>query len=208
MAKLSLSDIDAFKIADEETGETFYGCNQDWYGSEWQRLSGCGQSVVAGILMYLRRDTAVPGIKSKKYAISFMEEVWKYVTPTQRGIHTAEMLRRRVVSYCAAKNLNVASAVCGIPEERPLRPRMERVWAYLTDALSRDIPIAFLNLHNGEEENLDEWHWVTVVSAEQTKQNGNVEIVILDRGRALVVDLSLWLETTRYGGVFVHFSVT
>jgi hypothetical protein len=158
--------------------------------------------------MYLRRDIAVPGVKGKKYAVSFMEEVWKYVTPTQRGIHTAEMLRRRVVSYCAAKHLEVASEVCDIPEKRALRPQMERVWAYMTDALSRDVPIAFLNLHNGEEENLDEWHWVTVVSAEQARSNGNVEIVILDRGRALVVDLSLWLETTRYGGGFVHFSVT
>jgi hypothetical protein len=208
MVKLSLSDIDAFKVIDYETGETFYGCNQDWYGSDWQQLSGCGPSVVAGILMYLRRDADVPEVKGKKYAISFMEEVWKYVTPAQRGIHTAEMLRRRVVSYCAAKNLKVASAICGIPEERKLRPQMERVWAFMTDALSRDIPIAFLNLHNGEEENLDEWHWVTVVSAEQKGLNGNVEIGILDRGRALAVDLSLWLKTTDYGGGFVYFSVT
>jgi hypothetical protein len=208
MIKLSLSDINAFKVADDETGEIFYGCNQDWYGSDWQRLSGCGPSVVAGILMYLRRDIAAPKIKDKKYAVSFMEEVWKYVTPTHRGIHTAEMLRRRVVSYCAAKNLKVASAVCGIPEERALRPQMERVWAYMADALSRDIPIAFLNLHNGEEENLDEWHWVTVVSAEQTEPDGNVGIRILDRGRAIMVDLSLWLKTTDYGGGFVCFSVT
>ena len=208
MAKISLSDIDAFKVVDDETGETFYGCDQDWYDSAWQRLSGCGPSVVAGILMYLRRDAAPPGAKDKKYAISFMEEVWKYVTPTRRGIHTAEMLRSRVVSYCAAKNLKVASAICGIPEERALRPRMERVWAYMADAISRDIPIAFLNLHNGEEENLDEWHWVTVVSAEQTERNGNMEIGILDRGRALAVDLSLWLKTTDYGGGFVCFSVT
>jgi hypothetical protein len=163
---------------------------------------------VAGILMYLRRDVGIPEVKGKKYAISFMEEVWEYVTPTQRGIHTAEMLLRRVVSYCAAKNLKMASAVCAIPEERTLRPQMERVWAYMTDALSRDIPIAFLNLHNGEEENLDEWHWVTVVSAERTGQNGNVWIGILDRGRALAADLSLWLDTTRYGGGFVYFSVT
>jgi hypothetical protein len=208
MKKLSLSDIDAFKVVDDETGEVFYGCNQDWYGSDWQRMSGCGPSVVAGILMYLRRDISVPGVKGKKYVISFMEEVWEYVTPTQRGIHTAEMLRRRVASYCAAKNLKAASAVCTIPEERALRPQMKRVWAYVTEALSRDIPIAFLNLHNGAAENLDEWHWVTVVSAEQTEPNGNVEIGILDRGRALAVDLSLWLKTTDYGGGFVHFSVT
>jgi hypothetical protein len=208
MAKLSLSDIDAFKVVDDKTGETFYGCDQDWYGSDWQRLSGCGPSVVAGILMYLRRGFAVPAVKGKKYAVSFMEEVWEYVTPTRRGIHTAEMLRKRVVSYCAAKNLRVDSAVCGIPEKRALRPQIERVWAYVTDALSRDIPIAFLNLHNGEEKKLDEWHWVTVVSAEQTGRNGNVEIGILDRGRAIAVDLSLWLDTTDYGGGFVHFSVT
>ena len=33
MVKISLSDIDAFKVVDDETGETSYGCNQDWYGS-------------------------------------------------------------------------------------------------------------------------------------------------------------------------------
>jgi hypothetical protein len=137
-----------------------------------------------------------------------MEEVWKYVTPSKRGIHTTEMLRERVAAYGASKGMTVSSARCEVPETKSLRPTPGEVTSFLEDALSRDIPVAFLNLCNGQEENLDKWHWVTVAAIETGDPEGRVPLCILDRGRIVKIDLALWLDTTTYGGGFIHFSIT
>jgi hypothetical protein len=71
-------------------------------------------------------------------------------------------------------------------------------------ALSRDVPVAFLNLCSGEEKNLQEWHWATIISL-QAEENGLVFVHILDEGAVRVVNLTLWLETTTRGGGFVCF---
>jgi len=206
MEKISLSNLDAFKITDSETGEIFYGCDQDWFGTYWQKLSGCGPSVVANILIYNGRGEG--HVKNKNEAASFMEEVWKFVTPTNRGIPTTEMLLDRVRAYGESRGMTVGHSDCGIPEKKSLRPPMDDVTRYLSDALGNDAPVAFLNLSNGEEENLDEWHWVTVVSMERRDTDGHAIVKILDRGQLIAIDLSLWLATTSRGGGFIHFRMT
>ncbi|MDR1137897.1 MAG: hypothetical protein LBK91_06200 [Synergistaceae bacterium] len=209
MKKVSLSNIDAFKISDNDTDEVFYGCCQDWFGTGWQRLSGCGPSVACNIFIYHARGASAGGrARNKHSCAAMMEEVWKYVTPTKRGIHTAEMLRERVLAYGAAKGMTISSAICEVPKERSLRPSSAEVTSFLEDALSKDIPVAFLNLCNGQEKNLDEWHWVTVAAIETGDPKGRVPLCILDRGRMVKIDLALWLDTTSHGGGFVHFSIT
>ena len=69
MEKVSLSNMGAFKIIDKVTGEIFHGCSQDWFGTYWQRLSGCGPSVVTNILMY--RDNARDGRVRDKEAVVY-----------------------------------------------------------------------------------------------------------------------------------------
>lgn len=204
MKKVSLSNIDAFKISDSDTNEVFYGCSQDWFGTVWQRLSGCGPSVACNIFMYHGRGS----VRNKSACAAMMEEVWKYVTPTKGGIHTAEMLRERVAAYGAAKGMTISSAICEVPENISLRPPKENVASFLEDALSRDIPVAFLNLCNGREKNLDKWHWVTVIAIQTGDPGGGLPLWILDRGRIVEINLALWLETTSHGGGFVHFSIT
>jgi hypothetical protein len=208
MKKISLSNIDAFKISDNDTNEVFYGCCQDWFGTGWQRLSGCGPSVACNIFMYHGRgDAAGDHIRNKRSCAAMMEEVWKYVTPTKRGIHTTEMLCERVMAYGASKGMLISSARCEVPEKRSLRPSPGEVASFLEDALTRDLPVAFLNLCNGQEKNLDEWHWVTVAAMETGDPDGRLPLCVLDRGRIVKIDLALWLDTTSCGGGFVHFSI-
>jgi hypothetical protein len=73
----------------------------------------------------------------------------------------------------------------------------------LRTALSGDRPVAFLNLCNGKEKNLDRWHWVTVVSMEYTPP---VLLRVLDGGTVKTVDLALWRDTTTDGGGFAYFT--
>jgi hypothetical protein len=205
MEKVSLSNIDSFKIIDRDAGDVFYGCNQDWFGTAWQRLSGCGPSVVTSVILYRNSDGRAA---DKADAVSLMEEVWKFVTPTERGIPTSGMLLERVEAYAASKGFRVGYGILDVPEGASPRPSSDELALWLSGALGRDEPVAFLNLCNGEERSLDEWHWVIIVSVERREPDGHVIVGIIDRGAVATADLSVWLETTTCGGGFVHFEMT
>jgi hypothetical protein len=67
------------------------------------------------------------------------------------------------------------------------------------------LPVAFLNLCNGEETNLERWHWVTVISVEYEEIKQGVFLSIMDEGMIKRINLALWYETTTLGGGFVYF---
>jgi hypothetical protein len=204
MDTVRISDLDALKVIDRKTGEVSYGCSQEWYSTEWQRRSGCGPSVASDIFFYL---CGRPGDgKSPRYreeCSALMEDVWKYVTPTDRGIPDTEMFCGALCSYALSKGALLNYFSCGIPREAASRPSSGEIASFLRTALSADRPVAFLNLCNGKEKNLDRWHWVTVVSMECDRP---VVLRVLDSGALKAIDLALWRDTTTDGGGFAYFS--
>ena len=96
MTAHALAEIDRFKIVDQPTGRVYLGYDQEWYGTECQRLSGCGPTTVCNLLWYLSRTRPAFGLDrklaGKKDLQAFMEDVWQYVTPTRRGIPTTRLL--------------------------------------------------------------------------------------------------------------------
>jgi len=69
-----------------------------------------------------------------------------------------------------------------------------------------DAPIAFLNLNNGKVHNLEAYHWVLITGLDLSHPS-IVLAHILDGGVPLIIDLSLWLETTTSSGGFVYFTL-
>jgi hypothetical protein len=206
----SVKNINLFETIDEVTQDTYYGNDQEWFKTKWQRLSGCGPTVVSNITSYLSRSELVKdeSIKtqplSKEECIKHMEDVWKYVTPSIQGIPTTTMLCKKVKKYIKAKELKLSLEVLDIPKSREKRPDFKEIVIFLEKSLNDDIPIAFLNLHNGEEEKLDAWHWVTIISLEQ-EDDETTTVNILDEGQIKKIDLLKWFETTNLGGGFVRF---
>ena len=151
--KSSLSNIEALKVMDFATAEVFYGCDQRWFATEWQCSAGCGPSVASTILLYLNRRNAdrTPPPNDRKLCAARMEEVWQYVTPTDRGIPSTEMFCNAICSYGTAKGLDFSCRICDVPEDTQSRPDFAALSAFLDAALTRDIPVAFLNLCNGDE---------------------------------------------------------
>lgn len=200
-AKSALSNIEALKVVDAVTAEVFYGCDQRWYGTEWQRLAGCGPSVAATIFLYLsRRDAGkTPPPTDRELCAARMEEVWRHVTPTDRGIPSTLLFRDAICAYGAAKGIAISCRICDVPEDAGSRPDFTALAGFLDGALKRDIPVAFLNLCNGDQENLDRWHWVTLISRE-----GGIAH-FLDGGVIKIVDLARWRDTTVEGGGFIWF---
>lgn len=207
----SISNPELFKVFNQETNECHYGCNQEWYSTEWQRLSGCGPTVATNIIYYLTRKGKVSpagqGMACKTECSALMEDVWKYVTPTTHGIPETKMLIEAMLSYVQSKKLNFEYQFLDLPEDRDSRPTLAEVLDFLETAFIKDAPVAFLNLCNGGEQTLDEWHWVTIISLGYRDKEEQIYVNILDEGMVKKIDLALWYNTTTLGGGFVYFSV-
>ncbi|MDR3355431.1 MAG: hypothetical protein LBO21_10360 [Synergistaceae bacterium] len=210
MKTISISDLDAFKVLDSRTGVVTYGCDQEWFSTEWQRRAGCGPSVASNILIYLdilrtgRKRTPI----SREFCTTLMEEVWTYVTPTEMGMPSTAMFCDDVRSYGEAKGDEIECVSFDVPNDAANRPTADEISAFLEKSLSSDLPVAFLNLCNGKEKNLPEWHWVTIILMEQKTPGSHIFIQIIDEGILKTIDLSLWLDTTSNGGGFVRFHYT
>jgi len=211
MITTSIKNREIFKIASEDNLSSHYGCDQEWYMTEWQRNSGCGPTVVTNIFHYLNRMRNLPNqnilLPTKLEALSMMEDVWKYVTPTMHGIPTTKLLYDYVVVYAKAKTLNIKLDFINIDENQLPRPEFHKLLSFLYTALGNDTPIAFLNLDNGDEKGLDSWHWVTIISLEYAADESSAFIDILDAGIIKKIDLAKWFKTTVLGGGFVSFDI-
>ncbi len=211
MLTKSIQNVNLFKIYDEAAQRTYYGCDQEWYKRKWQRLSGCGPTAVSNIVYYLNRThtDSVPDDSplTKSDCVSLMEEVWRYVTPTLRGIPSTKMLYHDVLDYAKAKALNLQLDVIDIPEKQLLRPEFSRILSFLDLALSNNTLVAFLNLNNGTEKQLDSWHWVTIISLEYAEDASAAFIHFLDEGGIKKIDLVQWFRTTTLGGGFVSIGL-
>ncbi|MGV8981056.1 hypothetical protein [Clostridium sp.] len=211
MITTSIKNRELFKIAGDDNLSTHYGCDQEWYLTEWQRNSGCGPTVVTTIMHYLNSIHAHPNHTmtptSKTEALLMMEDVWQYVTPTMHGIPTTKLLYDYVVVYAKAKALNIKLEFMNIDDNQLTRPEFHHLLLFLYTALGNDAPIAFLNLDNGDEKGLDSWHWVTIISLEYAEDESSAIIDILDAGIIKKIDLAKWFNTTMLGGGFVSFDL-
>lgn len=187
MKSISISNLDFLKIKDQSTHEIYYGCDQEWFFTEWQRNAGCGPSVASNIILYMLNKGDISGFcheeNCKNQCLLLMEEVWSHVTPTQEGIPTTKMFCDLVLPYLEYKGLNWDCNMIELSEDKKDRPDLLDVLDFLEKALMQDSPVAFLNLCNGTETNLEGWHWVTIISLEYVDETNQVNINILDEGQ-------------------------
>jgi len=211
MITRSISKPELFKVVDVRARKTYHGCNQEWYTTEWQRRSGCGPSAASNIILYLSYTQAKPGFvkncSSREKCVSVMEELWESVTPTLAGIPTTQMFYEAMMEYTNAHGLNLVYHVFDVPDNKYPRPRLAEAVTFIETALEKDVPVAFLNLSNGDEKKLDSWHWVTIISLEYSEAGTDAFVTILDEGLIKKINLALWYDTTTLGGGFVYFTV-
>lgn len=212
MKRSSIQNINSYKILDELTNKIYFGGNQEWYKKKWRRLSGCGPTVVSNIIYYMNNwnlgleQNDTPFIKND--FIIIMEDVWKYVTPTLGGIPSTSYLMKGIIKYRNAKKLSFELAYLDIPKKKERGPGFKQILMFLEEALHNNTPVAFLNLNNGEEKQLDPWHWVTIVTLDYEEDGSYASVEILDEGIIKNVNLLNWFKTTTLGGGFVSFHPT
>lgn len=204
MINRSIAKPDLLAIIDENSRNTFFGCNQEWYATEWQRRAGCGPSVASNLFGYLFGLAGAS--RTKENWLSLMEEVWQYVTPTSKGMPTTRLFFESSLAYARAKGLRIGYRYCDLPEEIAGRPSFAQVLQFVEHGLLADSPVAFLNLCNGGEPCLHRWHWVTIIALNYAATKARARVTIFDEGQKKEIDLSLWYKTTTLGGGFVYFT--
>ena len=208
MIEVSIKNIKLFEVIDEAYEETFCGGWQEWYGVWWKRLSGCGPTTVSNIVSYISRagsSAADTPQMMKAEFVALMDDVWKYVTPSVRGIPSPAALIKGTAGYIAARSLELVTEELNIPRNRLLRPELKKLLDFIAQSLENDIPVAFLSLDKGEEVLLDSWHWVTLLTLRYEEDGSAAFAEVADEGKLLYVDLKRWYDTTGLGGGFVRF---
>src|SRR5665647_692537 len=207
----SISNLELLKFTDEDNDNIYFGCDQEWYPTEWQKKSGCGPATACNLLLYLKylklNDENVINNSSKEFALLQMEEVWRYITPSENGIATTKMFCRELDNYYKSKGLEIDCYSFEIPKEKYLRPDFKDALRFIENAMLADSPVAFLNLCNGDILALDRWHWVSIVSLEFDENGKAANVEIIDEGIINKIDFNLWYNTTKIGGGLVYVQI-
>ncbi|MCL2616573.1 MAG: hypothetical protein FWD96_02865 [Defluviitaleaceae bacterium] len=186
-------------------GVVYYGGSQMWYSRFWQRRAGCGPTSASNIFAHLARQHAnlAPlcpyDTRCKDQMLLLMQDVWRYITPTWRGVNTCKLFANGAVRYAAERGVAITPRVLEISAEAAARADSSAVVDFISKAFADDLPVAFLNLCNGALCNLDRWHWVTLIDFDIFTNIATM----CDLGNKIEIDLGLWLRTTTQGGGFV-----
>jgi hypothetical protein len=189
-------------------GELFCGCEQDWFGTEWQRRAGCGPCVASNIMIYLHAGGVLQlpyDVSGKAGCLRLMEDMWDHVTPTRYGVNTVQLFSDGLHSFAGRHGYRLECDVLLYPKKKENRPDFQKVVSFLAEGLELDCPVAFLNLSSGDVDNLDSWHWVTIVRMDADMENNQAMIEIYDGISSAMIDLKTWCATTSEDGGFVHF---
>jgi len=202
----------------QHDAELLYGCDQDWYTIEWRRRAGCGPVAATNILLYLSKKHDIKAIpyqnNNKDDAIIAMNDVYQYVKPRRRGLHTVKKFVKGMYKFGRRYGVRFWHQYILVPPQAQIRPDLSMVVSFLEEALNKDVPVVFLNLDAGEvEDQLQSWHWVTVVGMIKNNQvsdsasdsNGAVMLRYYDQSKCIDVDIGKWLDTTVKGGGFAYF---
>lgn len=184
------------------------GGSQDWYPLKWQRMSGCGPTAASNLIWHLARSNAALqslcdiGNADQAHFLKLMKEMFTFVTPGIGGVNSACLFAEGVIRYGQAHGASLHAQVLEIPNMPRRRPSLEQMRDFIVNALQLGMPLAFLNLTNGTLNNLDGWHWVTIMALETDTMVAQMS----DYGRVLEIELQAWLKTSILGGAMVYLS--
>jgi hypothetical protein len=169
------------------------GGSQHWYADKWRRRSGCGPTAAANLVWYLS------DIKDRSLAAFrvLQEEMFGYVTPGFGGVNSSKIFTEGVAAYAKAHGAALEQTALDIPQFR--RPSAAEALGFIAAGLDSDCPVAFLNLSNGNQQQLDSWHWTTIIGLDD-----GMTARISDQARIIEVNIKEWLCSTMLGGAFVY----
>ncbi len=204
MKSTHLVDLHKLEMIDESTQEVIFGLNQEWYKTKWQRMAGCGPTAASSLIYYgLHQEDHLDKLKAQ----SLMETLWNYVTPGMGGVYKRSMFTNGLKRYFEKHNIDSKIESIEITKNKKTRVSLVDTVNFIETGLNANSLIAFLNLDNGDEKKLDEWHWVVICGLDVHENHSQVFVNIMDDGKLFAIDLNLWLKTCKKGGAMVYFTL-
>ncbi len=185
-------------------GQTWLGYCQDWYEDEWQRLAGCGPTTATYVLAYhFLRDGLWDSIQDIATARMHMNRVWPHVKPRRGGLFRTRWLAEGMENFLRMEEIqDYCVRMLPVSVLARCRPSDEEMIEFLQAGFTADSPIAFLNRHRGNEEELETWHWVPLVSLTETAEGW--QACAYDEGQERRFNPLRWLHESRLGGGLVY----
>jgi hypothetical protein len=203
---LTLRHLECIHPADPSEGG-YFGCDQNWYPTDWQRTAGCAPTTISTILAYLQASGRIvlpTPILRRADCLPLMETVWDHVTPSEDGVSRIEPFCEGIGRFAQANGIALSCRSLAVPPAGLPRPTSAVAADFIREALAGDSPVAFLNLDSGQVGNLEDWHWVTVVGMEESAEEPRIRLRVYDGDREETVDYGLWHRTTAEGGALVY----
>lgn len=202
--KLTLRHLEWLQVKTENE-KISLGYNQEWFGTDWQRLAGCGPTTATQIINYIScRDGYVEALqlRNKHCVMQTMEQVFPYVKPRRAGLYKTRWMKEGLEKYVQDRNWNYEVKMLRIYPFAIMRPSEKDVAKFILDGILSDCPIAFLNRHKGHEEGLDTWHWVPIIAIEE--RDGKYFAFVYDDEQMKEFSINDWLKDSVLGGGFVY----
>ncbi|MHC1773106.1 MAG: hypothetical protein AB9907_15510 [Flexilinea sp.] len=206
----SIQQPDLFNITDRKKNKIYFGPDQVWYSDKWRVRAGCGPvsaSIITAYLAFTRpnyRSLYSPETMDRDAFLQHMNDLFEFVRPGMMGVNRIPMYTEGVTSYAASKGIILTPHVFEAQGVHIGQREPSRVLAdFVAGGLSSDCPLGFMALSRGREDRLQNWHWITITSAEITDED--VRVQASDEGRKITFDLQLWYMTTGLPGGLVYF---
>ncbi len=203
----SIKHPEAFIIKDN-TGRESFGGNQAWYPKYWSRQSGCGPTSAANIMAYLaetREEYAKlyeQKSRLKEEFLRHMELLFHYVKPGPMGVNHVDKYIDGIHQYAKLRGLSLKTNLLSVEKETIHKRTRRELADFVQKAMEQDAPIAFLNLSRGEENHLQNWHWITITSVQIDETH--IWAIASDEGEKRKFDLLLWYLTTGMHGGLIY----
>ncbi len=215
MTETTLSKKEFVKIIDGST--VYFGGDQDWYDKYVQQFGGCGPTSAANILAYMAlNDTRLEKLCdcrtndiSKEDFKKHMKEVYKVVRPMEipfmenskdglqiggieiplsLGIFRLTDFIEKVEKYARNKGIDLKG---NLTREEPT---FESAVRYIKEGLSKDCPVALLNMFNPvkmkwtnpatNKTSIQTYkqHWVTITGIIENDETGEITVEVSSWG--------------------------
>jgi len=194
-----------------ENGTRPIGGNQYWYPKgDFFPKGACAATTASNILAYMLRTrpellsrakaAGLDGLAGNKAEyLEFMKKVYPYFTPSIIGVHGAGFIKG-MTRLSDEYGLSVSVERLKVPIMRSRRPGFNETAVFIRDAISAEIPVAFLVLSNGGIKNIYNWHWMTIIGLDEESRTAK----ILDNTMVSWAEFGTWLEKSMLGGTFLR----
>ncbi|MDF2802848.1 MAG: hypothetical protein K0S61_2751 [Anaerocolumna sp.] len=207
---ISIKSPEVFNIYNSLENKTYFGGNQEWYHKKWNKDSGCGPTSAANITAYLaltreRFRNLYPGksMEQNEFA-KHMEEMFHYITPGPMGVNSIDKYIDGFMNYVNEKEVELTPKNLSVDLCNYKKRDAKVLEEFVLEALSKDCPIAFLNLSKGAESKLQGWHWITITHARI--EEDDIIAIASDEGIKREFSLKLWYLTTKMHGGLIYFN--